>query len=126
MIVLSLMHFSMKLPANAATSKAENARRRNLSTASPERPITTSESIPRDRTHTDFCSICSQQGVTKPLLVKLKGLLELTQLSRSAAYEAMRDGELKRPIRIGKRSVAWLRSDVLKFIEERVKERDER
>jgi len=120
------MHFSMKLPANAATSKAENAHRRNLSAASSERPITTSESIPRDRTHADFCSVCSQQGVTKPLVVKLKGLLELTQLSRSAAYEAMRDGKLKRPIKISKRSVAWLHADALDFIAQRVKERDER
>ena len=45
---------------------------------------------------------------------------EMTGLSRSAIYAAMDDGRFPRPVRIGKRAVAWRESDVLDWMASRV------
>lgn len=39
----------------------------------------------------------------------------ITGLSRSLIYEMMERGEFPRPIRIGKRAVAWRESDLAKW-----------
>ena len=39
----------------------------------------------------------------------------ITGLSRSLIYEMMERGEFPRPIRIGKRAVAWRESDLVKW-----------
>lgn len=44
---------------------------------------------------------------------------EVTSLSRSAIYAKMADGEFPRPIRIGKRAVAWPESAVLNWLASR-------
>ncbi len=43
----------------------------------------------------------------------------VTGLSRSSIYEMMDKGEFPRPIRIGKRSVAWPQSSIETWLAER-------
>lgn len=40
-------------------------------------------------------------------------------LSRSTIYAAMDRGEFPRPIRLGRRSVGWMSSDILNWLENR-------
>ena len=47
-----------------------------------------------------------------PKLLKRGAVEELTLLSRSAIYAAMEAGEFPRPVRIGKRAVAWRQEDI--------------
>ncbi len=44
----------------------------------------------------------------------------LTGLSRSSIYDMMDKGTFPRPIRIGKRSVAWRETDIAKWQAQRV------
>ncbi|MDH5377046.1 MAG: AlpA family transcriptional regulator [Gammaproteobacteria bacterium] len=52
-------------------------------------------------------------------LIKLKEVVEVTGLSKSWIYSAMRVGNFPRPIQIGQRRVAWKKSDIEKWIEDR-------
>lgn len=42
-----------------------------------------------------------------------------TALSRASIYAMMAEGDFPRPIRIGKRAVAWRQSDIANWIEQR-------
>jgi prophage regulatory protein len=48
----------------------------------------------------------------------------MTGLSRSAIYEAMATGRLKRPVNIGPRAVGWLEQDIIEWQNARIAERD--
>ncbi|MHA3977425.1 helix-turn-helix transcriptional regulator [Halovulum sp. GXIMD14794] len=52
-------------------------------------------------------------------LYKRPEVEQRTGLSRSSIYEKMRLGEFPRPVRIGKRAVAWRADDVDGWIESR-------
>lgn len=41
---------------------------------------------------------------------------EITGLSRSSIYDMMARGEFPKPIRIGKRAVAWRESDIAEWL----------
>lgn len=41
---------------------------------------------------------------------------DATGLSRSSIYAGMKDGTFPRPVRVGKRAVAWLESDIERWI----------
>jgi prophage regulatory protein len=41
----------------------------------------------------------------------------LVGLRRSAIYDAMSRGEFPRPVRIGRRAVAWREADVLRWLD---------
>tara|TARA_R100000935_G_C2802270_1_gene151045 strand:+ start:664 stop:855 length:192 start_codon:yes stop_codon:yes gene_type:complete len=41
-----------------------------------------------------------------------------TALSRAAIYAKMADGSFPKPVRIGKRAVAWRQSDIAAWIEQ--------
>ncbi|MEL7104787.1 MAG: AlpA family transcriptional regulator [Pseudomonadota bacterium] len=43
----------------------------------------------------------------------------LTGFSRSAIYDLMSKGEFPRPVRIGKRAVAWPESKIIEWLESR-------
>jgi prophage regulatory protein len=57
---------------------------------------------------------------TPKQLVKRKKVEELTSLSRSSLYRLMSDGIFPKPIRLGSKSVAWLKSDVEAWIDDRI------
>lgn len=47
-----------------------------------------------------------------------------TGLPRSTRYELIAKGEFPRPVRIGRRAVAWLDEEVEEWMQRRVAERD--
>jgi prophage regulatory protein len=57
---------------------------------------------------------------TPKQLVKRKKVEELTSLSKSSLYRLMSDGIFPKPIRLGSKSVAWLKSDVEAWIDDRI------
>lgn len=60
----------------------------------------------------------------KAELIRLPQLEAMTGRKRSSIYSDMAAGRLPRPIKIGPRSVAWLRADVETWLAERVAQRD--
>ena len=52
-------------------------------------------------------------------LIRLKEVCEITGLSRSTIYEAMKNSEFPNSVSIGKRSVAWKLSDIHEWIDSR-------
>ena len=50
--------------------------------------------------------------MTKPILIKRPEVERITSLSRSAIYAAMEAGDFPRPVRIGRRAVAWRVADI--------------
>lgn len=60
-----------------------------------------------------------------PRLLKLTEVQEITSLSRSSIYIYMNKGFFPKSIALGARSVAWLESDIQKWIDDRIKQRDQ-
>lgn len=52
-------------------------------------------------------------------LVKMKEVISMTTLSRSTIYSLKNKKAFPQPITLGIRSVAWVRSDILNWIEEK-------
>ncbi len=48
----------------------------------------------------------------QPTLIRRPEVERITLLSRSAIYAAMDAGEFPRPVRIGRRAVAWRLADI--------------
>lgn len=61
----------------------------------------------------------------KNKLLRLPQVLDRTGLKRTTLYEKMAAGEFCKPVRLAKRSVAWVESDVDGWIESRIKNRTE-
>lgn len=57
-------------------------------------------------------------------IIRLPELRALTGRGRSAIYADMAAGRLPRPIKLGARSVGWLRAEVDAWIAARIAERD--
>ena len=53
-------------------------------------------------------------------LLRLAAVMARTGLPRSSIYERMARGDFPRPVSLGKRTVAWLESDVEVWIEARI------
>lgn len=54
-------------------------------------------------------------------LLRLPAVMARTGLPRSSIYERMARGDFPRPITLGKRTVAWLESDIDAWIATQVK-----
>lgn len=52
-------------------------------------------------------------------LLKLPDVIAMTTLSRSTIYQMMSDKEFPRPIKLGKRAVAWRQTDITAWLESR-------
>ncbi|UCX06275.1 helix-turn-helix transcriptional regulator [Shewanella glacialimarina] len=57
-------------------------------------------------------------------LIKLKAVMDCTGLGRSTIYKYIADKTFPKPAKLGKRSVAWVESEVQDWILERIEERD--
>jgi prophage regulatory protein len=57
-------------------------------------------------------------------VLRLPAVIEKAGPSRSTIYEGIAAGTFPKPIRLGPKSVGWLESEVDRWIEERVAERD--
>jgi prophage regulatory protein len=58
-------------------------------------------------------------------LIKLKTVMEITGLSRSYTYALGQRKEFPKPVKLTERSSAWIESEVLAWIDSRIKARDE-
>ena len=58
-------------------------------------------------------------------IIKLRTVIELTGLSRSTIYDYMSRSMFPKQIRLGENSVAWLESEVVEWLDEKIKQRDE-
>ncbi len=56
--------------------------------------------------------------------VRLSQLIDIVGLRRSAIYKKVNDGEFPAPVRLGCRAVAWVKSEIDKWIKDRIAERD--
>ncbi len=54
-------------------------------------------------------------------ILRLTQVKALTGLSKTSLYQLIKQGKLRKPIRLGVRSVGWLQTDIEEFITERVK-----
>lgn len=57
-----------------------------------------------------------------PKVLRLKAVCELTGLSRSSIYLKMSRNEFPKPIKLGRRSIAWVESEVNQWITLRIQE----
>lgn len=55
-------------------------------------------------------------------LIRVAEVLRITGLSRSTLYEKMLDGSFPKQIKLGPRSVAWVKSEVQAWAKERISE----
>lgn len=61
---------------------------------------------------------------TSDLLLTMRELEALTQLSKPTIYQMVREGRFPKQVRLGPNKVAWLRSEVLGWIFARAAERE--
>ncbi|MBU2866775.1 helix-turn-helix transcriptional regulator [Pacificibacter marinus] len=52
-------------------------------------------------------------------LLRRYGVEQITGMSKSGLYRAMSEGNFPRPVKIGKRAVAWRASDIALWLESR-------
>ncbi len=57
---------------------------------------------------------------TAPRFLRLPEVLEMTGLSTSTIYRWMTEGTFPRQIQLGSRSVVWLESAVVKWMEDQI------
>lgn len=57
-------------------------------------------------------------------LIRIDAVMELTKKSRAAIYRESSTGTFCKPIRLGPRAVAWIKSEVDDWMEARKAERD--
>jgi prophage regulatory protein len=55
-------------------------------------------------------------------LIRIHTVKELTSLSKSSIYAMVAVGKFPRPIKIGARASAWVKSEVQDFIQERIRD----
>jgi prophage regulatory protein len=58
---------------------------------------------------------------TEIALIRLPDVKRLTGLSRSSIYALAARGEFPRPISLGRRSVAWVASEISQWISDRIR-----
>ncbi|HBP6664557.1 MULTISPECIES: helix-turn-helix transcriptional regulator [Pseudomonadaceae] len=73
--------------------------------------------MPRDDEH---------KFAKQPRLIRRPEVRERVGLSTSTLYEMIAAGDFPAPIPIGRQAVAWLESEVDAWIEQKIKQRDNR
>lgn len=56
--------------------------------------------------------------------IRLRDVVALTSLSRATIYRFIAEGNFPKQINLGANSVAWVESEVMEWLEERIRERD--
>ncbi len=59
-----------------------------------------------------------------PKILRRREVEALTGRSRSSLYRDMEAGKFPKPIQLGEKSIGWLESEIVAWIEERIVERD--
>jgi prophage regulatory protein len=65
------------------------------------------------------------QYTKSPRLLRLPEVTQITRLSRSSIYSYINAGIFPKSVSLGARSVAWVESEVLEWIDSRIQERDQ-
>lgn len=55
--------------------------------------------------------------------IRLKEVLAICGKSRSSVYEAVQKGEFPKPVKLGGRSSAWVKSEIEQWVQARIKAR---
>jgi prophage regulatory protein len=63
---------------------------------------------------------------TEYQIIKLPSVINISGLSRTSIYNRIEEGTFPKQISLGERSVGWIKSEILEWIDSRIKERDER
>jgi prophage regulatory protein len=53
-------------------------------------------------------------------LIKLGEVLSICAMSRSSMYDAIKKGQFPAPVKLSTRSCAWVKSEVLQWVESRI------
>jgi prophage regulatory protein len=59
-----------------------------------------------------------------PLFLRIRGVQRLTGLPKATIYAYAADGKFPKPVKLGKRSSAWIESEVAAWQMARIAERD--
>ncbi|WP_299196105.1 AlpA family transcriptional regulator [uncultured Amphritea sp.] len=57
-------------------------------------------------------------------LLKLPKVIAMTGLARSSVYRYCAENHFPKPIRLGRRNVAWVEAEVQEWIEQKIHQRD--
>ena len=57
-----------------------------------------------------------------PKILRLKGVMDITKMSRSAIYLGMAEDAFPTQIKLGKRSVGWLEHEIYDWVQARIAE----
>ena len=64
-----------------------------------------------------------QAAVVEVKLIKLREVLQMCGRSKSSIYASIREGTFPPPVKLSIRSSAWVKSEVLQWVESRMRER---
>ncbi len=56
--------------------------------------------------------------------IRIKEVLAICGKSRSSVYEAMQKGEFPKPVKLGGRSSAWVKSEIEQWVQARILARE--
>jgi prophage regulatory protein len=56
--------------------------------------------------------------------IRIKEVLTICGKSRSSVYEAVQKGEFPKPVKLGGRSSAWVKSEIEEWVQARIKARE--
>lgn len=66
----------------------------------------------------------TEQTKTTHRLMRMNEVIRMTGLSRSSIYDRMNAGLFPRSCSLGSRSVAWVESEVMEWVEHQIAQRD--
>ncbi len=82
--------------------------------------LTTAFEKQREETVKPTVEILQPKDNSKPTdLLRIKEVIKMTSLSRSSIYSLQNKNKFPQPIQLGIRAVAWVRADILNWIEEK-------
>lgn len=67
----------------------------------------------------------TEQAKTTRRLMRMIEVIRMTGLSRSSIYDRMNAGIFPKSVSLGCRSVAWVESEVMDWVENQIAQRDE-
>jgi prophage regulatory protein len=57
-------------------------------------------------------------------LIRLREVISITGLSRSTIYKKISEEEFPKSVFLGSRAVAWVETEILDWVKEKIEERD--
>lgn len=71
-----------------------------------------------DRSKADLTGVASPSEVG---FIKIKEVLAICRISRSAVYKAVKTGDFPAPVKLSVRSSAWVKGEVLQWVDACIK-----